>query len=92
MVLAECSKLCPVYTWHADEMLKAAGRIVKIMDKRYDGKSWDEKCDSLLKMHFRLIRLYWQLQKEPAPVAYMEKEDRDFVRKICTWLKDHPES
>ena len=90
--LAECPKMCPVYTWHADEMLQAADRVVRTMERRYNGKTWDENCDRLLKMHFRLIKLYWKLNREKAPVAYIEKEDRDFVKKICTWLKEHPEN
>ena len=91
MKLAECPKLCPVYTWHADEMLQAADRVVRTMEHRYKGKTMDDSFDRLLKMHFRLIKLYWKLNKEKAPVAYIEKEDLDFVKKICTWLKDHPE-
>ncbi len=89
-VMAEAGKLFPVYTWHADELMRVfavADRIVK----RYGRPDETEKFQVIRRVRERLQQVAETLQECPGEIAYLSGRDRDLVRKAAEWLEKHPE-
>ena len=93
MILAEATKLYPVFTAHANELRAAACYLVRRMEQyagRQKGKP-DEKFHEMLQRHCQVLRTLADMECAREPFVYLNKADRDLVFRVCNWLKAHPE-
>ena len=91
MTLAEAPRLYPVFTHHAKELQAAARYLVRRMERYAGNHMPDEKFHALLTRHRQVIQALSEMEKAKEPFVYLNRDERDLVARINTWLKEHPE-
>ena len=92
MVLAEAPKLYPVFTHHAKELRAAARYLVRRMEKYAGDRMPDDTFHALLECHRQVLRTLGEMEHAREPFVYLNREERELVGRVNTWLKDHPEN
>ena len=88
MILCETTKLYPVYTWHADEVLEVIRRVDDLADQKRKWGEKDKMYRFLLDLNGRLDKLLYELRSTSGSLAYVDRENRVLVEKVVNWLKD----
>ena len=91
MVLAESPRIYPVFTHHAKELQAAARYLGRRIDHYSREQSPEGLFDRMLERYGEVIRTLCQMQRAQEPYVYLNKEERELVVRINTWLRDHPE-
>ena len=91
MVLAEAPKLYPVYTWHADEVMRLDRRVFDLMIWKHTRGEDDAKLVFLRDLHKRLRSVFRKMMETSGNVAYLNQAETDLVKKTAAWMKDHPQ-
>ena len=92
MILAEAPRLYPVFTHHAKELQAAARYLMQRMERFAAGCGIpDERFYRMMERHRLVIQTMAEMNSAREPYVYLNQEERDLVRRVNTWLKDHPE-
>ena len=84
------AKLFPVYTHQVAEVDTLKGIVDRLAKKRkVESGLYDEKYLCLVDMQIRLAKLRILLTHPKQDVVRLEKNDFDYLRKVCTWVKDN---
>ena len=90
-VTAEAPRIFPVFTHHAAELHAAARYLVRRIEQYAGHHAPDEIFTRLLDRHRQVVGTLQEMQNSREPYVYLTREDRELVKRVNHWLREHPE-